>query len=120
MHGLDKCVIFITVREDVLGYNITKEEKSMEGCTYSDAFSIMASLTDVKIDFSISNPKVDAGGNIVGDEHIFEHRIVLSLPLAKDLAQKLKAAVDNYENTFGHVVDLGEIQTKIKQESENG
>ena len=54
----------------------------MEGCTYADAFGIMTNLTDVKIDFSISNPKVDASGKIVGDDHIFEHRVVLSLPLA--------------------------------------
>jgi len=91
----------------------------MERCTYADAFGIMTNLTDVKIDFSISNPKVDASGKIVGDDHIFEHRIVLSLPLAKDLAKKLTDAISNYENTFGSVVDLGEIQSKVKQEQGN-
>lgn len=89
----------------------------MDKCTYADSFGIMSNLTDVKIDFSITDPRVEEGENVVDPNPVFEHRIVMSLPLAKDLAKKLTAAVSNYERAFGSIVDLGGAQT---QDKENG
>ena len=87
----------------------------MENRTYADAFSILASVTDIKIDFANIQPQIDKDGNIIGNNEIFEHRIILSLPLAKNLAQKLAIAVADYEKEFGSVIDMAEHQKKLQQ-----
>ena len=66
----------------------------MDNCTYADAFAIMGSLTDLKIDFALTQPTPG---------------IILSVPLAKDLAKKLMAAVSDYEKNFGTVVDMNSV-----------
>ncbi len=91
----------------------------MENHTYADAFGILASLTDIKIDFAITQPQIGEDGKIVGDNKIFEHRIILSLPLAKDLAKKLAGAVADYEKDFGSVLDLGEVQENLQNGQAN-
>ena len=80
---------------------------------YADGFSIYAGLTDAKIDFNTVNPVADENGNIVGEQRIIGQRIALSLPLAKELAQKLNEIIASYEEQFGPVLDLGEAREKI-------
>ena len=78
--------------------------------TYADTFRIFGSLTDIKLDFATTQPCVDENGNIIGEEHSNEHRIILSLPLAKNLAAKLSATVEDYEKNFGAVLDMIALQ----------
>ena len=86
----------------------------MDNRTYADAFGIISSLVDIKIDFISTQPQISEDGSIVGDEKTFEHRIILALPLAKDLAKKLTHAVADYEKNFGSVLDLGDVQEKLQ------
>ena len=81
----------------------------MDNCTYADAFAIMGSLTDLKIDFALTQPTPGPDGKIIGTTPQTEHRIILSVPLAKDLAKKLMAAVSDYEKNFGTVVDMNSV-----------
>ena len=81
----------------------------MDNCTYADAFAIMGSLTDLKIDFALTQPTPGPAGKIIGTTPQIEHRIILSVPLAKDLAKKLMAAVSDYEKNFGTVVDMNSV-----------
>ena len=91
----------------------------MENYTYADAFGILGSLTDIKIDFASTQPQISEDGKIVGDTQIFEHRIILSLPLAKDLAKKLAGAVADYEKSFGSVLDLDKVREKMQNGQSN-
>lgn len=88
----------------------------MEKQTYADAFGILSSLTDVKIDFASTQPQIDENGKIVGENRILEQRIILSLPLAKNLATKLANAVEDYEKNFGSILDLDEVRGKVQNE----
>lgn len=88
----------------------------MENRIYADAFSIVGSLTDIKIDFSSINPQIDKNGQIIGESKTSEQLIILSLPLAKDLAKMLSAAVDNYEKRFGPVLNLEQYKHAPGQE----
>ena len=74
----------------------------MDNCTYADAFAIMGSLTDLKIDFALTQPTPGPDGKIIGTTPQIEHRIILSVPLAKDL-------VSDYEKNFGTVVDMNSV-----------
>lgn len=86
----------------------------MDNFTYADVFGIFSSLTDVKIDFASTQPRINEKGDFV-DEKVSVQRIVLSLPLAKDLAKKLSDAVQDYENHFGDVLNLDEARKNLQQ-----
>ena len=81
--------------------------------TYADAFSILGSLTDMKIDFMSVAPHINQEGNIDGEERTIQQRIVLSLPLAKDFCSKLSKAVENYESNFGEILNLDKARSKM-------
>lgn len=78
----------------------------MENRIYADAFGVIGSLTDIKVDFANTNPKLNEAGQVIGEEKIVEQRVILSIPLAKSLAKLLTAAVADYEAKFGPVVDI--------------
>lgn len=92
----------------------------MENQTYADAFGILASLTDMKIDFAITQPQLGEDGKIIDENKVFEHRIIMSMPLAKDLAKKLMGAVLDYEKNFGTVLDMDEVKLKLQSGQNNG
>ena len=64
--------------------------------TYVGAFNIMTSLLDVRIEFGSVEPQLDDNGDVVGEVRIPKTRIALPPFLAKELAQKLSAAIANY------------------------
>ena len=70
----------------------------MENRTYADSFRILGSMTDINIDFASSHPKIGENGAIIGEDNVLEQKIILSLPLAKELAKKLTGAVADYES----------------------
>ena len=77
--------------------------------SYYGQLYIRRSLTDLKIDFALTQPTPGPDGKIIGTTPQIEHRIILSVPLAKDLAKKLMAAVSDYEKNFGTVVDMNSV-----------
>ena len=91
----------------------------MNPSTYADAFGILGSLTDLKVDFFSVSPHIE-NGQVVGEERTAEQRIILSLPLAKELAMKLQGAVEEYEKNFGKVLDLDEVKKRIASQNTNG
>ena len=72
---------------------------------YAAAFSIYAGKTDVKINFFDVDPVVESG-EIAGEDRELVTKVILSLPVAKQLANHLSAAVKQYEEYFGEVLDL--------------
>lgn len=91
----------------------------MENFTYADAFGILASVTDLKIDFFVTQPVVDYNGKVSETSQVLEQRVALSLPLAKNLSIMLENAIKNYEQNFGTIPDLAKIQAS-QQEKSNG
>lgn len=81
---------------------------------YVDGFSIIAGLVDTKIDLLSINPVIDEKGSIVGEQRTIEQRVVLSLPLAKELAEKLNEMVSIYEAQFGPLMDLKAAREKME------
>ncbi len=69
--------------------------------TYASGFQIFSNIYDFKIVFAELEPKLDEKGDVVGQASVLKERIVMSPILAKDLARKLSAAVEDYENKFG-------------------
>lgn len=70
---------------------------------YSTAFQIVGSVYDVQIQFDAIMPQLDGKGNVIGDEKVPLKRVTLPVPVAKDLAQKLNEAIENYEKVFGEI-----------------
>lgn len=70
---------------------------------YSNAFQIAESYFDVQIEFAKIEPVFDGQGNITGSERNSLQRVNLPLCIAKDLANKLTAAIKDYEDTFGEI-----------------
>ena len=82
---------------------------------YADGFSIMTGLTDTKIDFLAINPVTNEKGEVIGEQRTPEQRIILSLPLAKELAEKLSEMIVMYEAQFGTVLDLKAAREKMEK-----
>lgn len=70
---------------------------------YSTAFQIVGSVYDVQIQFDAIVPQLDGNGNVVGDSKAPLQRVILPVPIAKELAQKLNEAIENYEKVFGEI-----------------
>lgn len=85
---------------------------------YVDGFSIITGLVDAKLDLLTINPVIDENGNIVNEQREIAQRVVMALPLAKELVEKLGEAIATYESTFGTIMDLKEARAKA--DSQNG
>ena len=91
----------------------------MENKTYAEAYGILNGLTDFKIDFMSIDVVPTEDGSFTENRKV-EHRVTLSLPLAKDLAQKLSACISDYEKKFGPILNLDEGRTILEKEFKNG
>ena len=79
---------------------------------YADGFSITVGLVDAKVDFLISVPNVTEEGIVSGEKQILGQRVVMTLPLAKELSEKLSGIIKTYEGDFGVISNLTELQEK--------
>ena len=77
---------------------------------YADGFSMTGSLTDAKFDFIISEPAVNENGIIVGEKQVVGQRVIMSLPLAKEFAEKLTGLIATHESQFGEVSSLSKMK----------
>lgn len=64
----------------------------MDHNAYSNAFSFSVSETDTRLNFFLTGPQLDENGELVEEESETVSRVILPLPVAKELAQKLSAA----------------------------
>ena len=76
---------------------------------YAEGFGLAVSATDAKILFMSIQPKVVDG--VVSGQAVSENcRVTLSIPLAKQLCKQLSNAIEQYEKSYGKVIDLEEIK----------
>lgn len=83
---------------------------------YAEAFRIAGSLTDVKMDFLSIQPVADANGQITSEQQVLDHRIIMSLPLAKEFATKILQLIADHESVHGPILDLEEARSRISPE----
>lgn len=92
------------------------KEENKVNAIYIDGFSLIGGLTDIKVDLQTSTPMLDENNNVVGEERALAQRITLSMPMAKELAEKLAEMVSVYEQHVGPVMRLDEIRAKLSPE----
>lgn len=80
---------------------------------YIDGFGLIGGLVDIKIDLQVTSPIVDEKRNVVGENREVAQRITLSMPMAKELAEKLTQMVSTYEQRVGPILSLEEIRERI-------
>lgn len=82
---------------------------------YASAFNISMSLFDIKFSFVSVDPVFDDKGNIIAEKKEPVSEVTLSLPIAKQFANKLNQAICQYENTVSEIVDVDTVQKNLNQ-----
>lgn len=81
---------------------------------YADGFSMTGSLTDAKFDFIVTEPAANEEGIIVGERQVIGQRVIMSLPLAKEFAERLSKLIATHEKQFGEVASLSKMKEMIE------
>ena len=77
---------------------------------YVDGFQLAFSAHDARIFFMSSEP-IFTDGVISGADTSVASKVVMTVPLAKQLCEQLSIALANYESQFGKIIDLQQSST---------